>query len=196
MIEATIAWLIAYRYWVILPVTILEGPIAMVVSGFLLKLGYFSLVPVYFVLLLGDLIGDFFWYGVGYYGARPIVHRYGHFISLDDRVLEKIEDVFKRNQNKILFISKVTMGLGFALVTLITAGAIRVPLRKYATINIVGGFIWTAVLLSLGYWFGNIYLQIDQTFQMVFLIALAVLLLLAIFGFRKYIRQRIVENKI
>ena len=168
----------------------------MVISGFLLKLGYFSLLPVYFVLLLGDLVGDFFWYGVGYYGARPIVRRYGHFISLNDQMLEKIEGVFKRNQNKILFISKITMGLGFALVTLITAGAIRVPLKKYAFFNIAGGVIWTAFLLSLGYWFGNIYLQIDQTFQVVFLVALASLLLLAIFGFRKYIRQRIVEDKI
>ncbi|TSC82450.1 MAG: hypothetical protein G01um101420_283 [Parcubacteria group bacterium Gr01-1014_20] len=196
MIAATIAWLLAYRYWVILPVTVFEGPIAMVVCGFLLKLGYFSLVPVYFVLLLGDLVGDFFWYGVGYYGARPIVHRYGHFISLNDKMLEKIEDVFKKNQNKILFISKITMGLGFALVTLITAGAIRVPLKKYAAINIVGGFIWTAFLLSLGYWFGNIYLQIDQTFQVIFLVAIASILLLAIFGFRKYIRQRVIEDKI
>ena len=196
MIAATIAWLMAYRYWVILPVTVLEGPIVMVISGFLLKLGYFSLLPVYFVLLLGDLVGDFFWYGVGYYGARPIVRRYGHFISLNDQMLEKIEGVFKRNQNKILFISKITMGLGFALVTLITAGAIRVPLKKYAFFNIAGGVIWTAFLLSLGYWFGNIYLQIDHTFQVVFLVALASLLLLAIIGFRKYIRQRIVEDKI
>lgn len=190
------AWLMAYRYWVILPVTIFEGPIVMVVSGFLLKLGYFSLVPVYFVLLLGDLIGDFFWYGVGYYGARPLVRRYGHFISLTDSMLEKIEGVFERHQNKILFISKITMGLGFALVTLITAGAIRVPLRKYAFFNIVGGFIWTAFLLSLGYWSGNVYLQIDQTFRTIFLVSLAIIFLLLLFGFKKYVRQRVTEDKL
>lgn len=196
MIEATLAWLIAYRYWVVLPVTIFEGPIAMVVCGFLLKLGYFSLIPVYFVLLLGDLIGDFFWYGVGYYGARPLVHKYGHFVSLTDQMLEKIENIFKKNQTKILFISKITMGLGFALVTLITAGAIRVPLRKYIFINVAGGFVWTAFLISLGYFFGNLYLRIDTAFRVAFLVAIGLILVLAVFGFRKYIRQKVAEDKI
>ena len=196
MVEAVFSWLITYRYWVALPITVFAGPIVMVVCGFLLKLGYFSLIPVYFILLLGDLIGDFLWYGVGYYGARRLVRRYGRFVSLTDRVMDKIEEVFKRYQNKILFISKITMGLGFALVTLITAGATRVPIKNYAILNILGGFIWTAFLLALGYFFGNLYLLIDKAFRLLFLVAVTTLVILAFWGLKNYIKQKVVGGKL
>ena len=195
-IETILAWLITYRYILILPLTVIEGPVIMVVCGFLLHLGYFDFWPVYLVLLSGDLIGDFFWYGVGFYGAKPLVRRYGHFVSLTDEKMEKIETVFSKHQNKILFISKITMGLGFALVTLITAGAVRVPLKKYATFNILGGFIWTGFLVGLGYFFGNLYTIIDKSFRVMFLGALIVMFLLALSGLKKYAQKRIVENRI
>lgn len=195
-IETVLAWLVAYKYQLILPLVIVEGPIIMVVAGFLLHLGYFDLIPVYFILLFGDLIGDFFWYGVGYFGAKPLVRRYGHFVNLTDEVMDKIESVFIKHQNKILFISKMTMGLGFALVTLITAGAIKVPIRKYALFNILGGFIWTGFLIALGYFFGNLYVIIDKSFKLFFLVGAIVMFLLALFGLKKYAQKRIIENRI
>lgn len=195
LFEGTLTWLLTYRYLVIVPLIIIEGPIVMVVSGFLLRLGYFAFWPVYLVLLLGDLAGDFIWYGVGYYGARRLVRRYGHFLSLTDEVMDRIEEVFKKYQNKILFTSKVTMGLGFALVTLITAGAVRVPLKNYAAFNILGGFVWTSLLVALGYFFGNLYFLVDEAFRLIFLAALAAVFLIALYGFKRYIKQQIIKDK-
>ena len=49
------------------------------------------------------------------------------------------------------------MGFGFAVVTLMVAGMLKVSFKRYVVINLFGGFIWTAMLLVIGYFFGNIY---------------------------------------
>jgi membrane protein DedA with SNARE-associated domain len=52
------------------------------------------------------------------------------------------------------------MGLGFAVVTLTVAGMLKVPFKNYFLLNLFGGFIWTAFLITLGYFFGNFYVLI------------------------------------
>lgn len=189
-----LTWFTTYKYLVILPFTVIQGPTAMLVGGFLLKLGYFSALPLYLVLMAGDLIGDFMWYGIGYFAARPFFERHGRFLSVSREMILKLEKLFQKYQNKILFISKITMGFGFALLTLVSAGMSRVPLKKYAFFNIIGGFVWTAFLMSVGYFFGNIYLVIDKGFRLAFVILLIGLTLAGLYGFSRAMRKRFLKN--
>ena len=75
------------------------------------------------------------------------------------------------------------MGFGFALVTLMVAGMLRVPLKDYIPLNLLGGFIWTAVLVAIGYFFGDIYSSITGPEKIVFacltFVGLAIVLRLA-----------------
>ncbi len=194
--EAVIAWLLEYRYFIIFPLTIIEGPILMIICGFLLKLGYFSFLPLYLVLMAGDLIGDIIWYGIGYHWAHPFIKKYGYIVSITEEIFQKVEDVFRRHQNKILFISKITMGFGFALVTLMAAGAIKIDFKKYMIFNTVGQFVWTGFLIYIGYSFGNLYLTIDKTFREIALIAFILLLMGLLYGLNRYLRGRFLKNKI
>jgi len=166
----------------------------MLVSGFLLRLDYFELVPLYATLLIGDLGGDILWYTVGYFGARPLLEKYGGFLSVSREAIGKLEALFARYQNRILFISKITMGFGFALVTLATAGMVRVPFKKYLLFNFTGGFIWTAFLISIGYFFGNLYLVIHEGLRFAFVIFLVVLFTTTAFGFGHFMRQKLFRN--
>jgi membrane protein DedA with SNARE-associated domain len=142
---------------------------------------------MYIALVSGDFVADIGWYCVGRFGGRPIVLKWGHRFGITLKSIEKIEERFKRYHDKILIISKLTMGFGFALVTLVVAGMLRVSFKKYAVLNLIGGFVWTAVLLLVGYFFGNIYASITGPEKIVFAICLFALAVTAFKLANKYL---------
>lgn len=175
------------KYVIVFILCIVEGPVVMVTSGFLLKLGQFNLIPLYFALMGGDFAADLGWYAVGRFGAKPLIYKFGKFFNITPEIIEKIEKRFHTYQDKILFISKITMGFGFALATLIVAGILRVPFKKYVILNLLGGFIWTAFLLLVGYFFGNLYFMIAGPLKIVFVFFAAVVVILGIWAINRYL---------
>ncbi|MDB4939904.1 MAG: hypothetical protein JWO40_329 [Candidatus Doudnabacteria bacterium] len=169
---------------------LVEGPLLMMSSGFLYRLGQFQLIPLYFTLVSGDFTADLGMYALGRYGGRPLVDKFGRFFHITPEILAKIEDRFHRYQNKILFISKITMGFGFAVATLIVAGMIRVPFKKYAILNLYGGFIWTAFLLSIGYFFGDVYTKFVGPYKIVFVIFILAFVFIGMRLLIKYLSKK------
>ncbi len=180
----------AYRYPFIFLGALVEGPVLMMASGFLLHLGTFSFLPLYFSLLLGDFVADMIWYWVGRNAAEPFLRRFGHMFGVTREMFLKMESLFRKHDTKILFISKITMGFGFALATLMAAGAARVPFKKYVVLNLLGGFIWAGLLMSIGYFFGNVYTLVDAGLRWAFVGAAIVIAIFALRGFMYFIRQK------
>lgn len=191
-----IAYLQHFRYLVILPLGVAEGPILSIICGFLIKLGYLGFWGSYLVLILADLIGDVLWYSIGRFGAHKAIKKFGHFVSLDEPTMLKIEKKFKNHQNKALLISKMTGGFGFALVTLTVAGIIKIDFKKYMLLNFVGGFVWTSILIAAGYFFGHLYNSIDHAFRLAFVVGVALLVGAMLFGMQKYFRQKTLSEKL
>lgn len=183
-------WLLSYGYTIAYPLAIVEGPVVMLLSGFLVRLGLFSFVPLYLVLIAGDLTGDVIWYWVGRRGAEPLIRKYGRFLSLTTDNVEKAKRFFHDHQGKILFISKITMGFGFAIATLVAAGAAKVPFKKYFAINFFGEFIWAGILMGLGYFLGNLYTLVDKSLRWAFVIAMIIIGFGAVYGFGKFMRAK------
>jgi membrane protein DedA with SNARE-associated domain len=183
--------LLRYKYALVFPLGIVEGPIITIICGFLLHQGYFHFWPLYLLLVLADLAGDAVWYGVGYWGFGWALRRYGHFVSLNPGVVEKIQDKFKQHQNKTLLISKMTTGFGFAVFTLMTAGTIRVPLKNFFAINILGGLWWTGLMLALGYFYGHFYGQFDAGIRTASLVIFIIIVAALLYGFQRYIRSTV-----
>ncbi|MEN9342018.1 MAG: hypothetical protein RIQ54_274 [Candidatus Parcubacteria bacterium] len=180
-----------FGYAILLPLGIIEGPIVSVASGILIHLSFFQFWPVFWILLAGDIIGDIFWYSIGYHGGIRFIRRYGHFFGLSESTAERISHLFHRHHEKILLTSKLTMGFGFALATLIAAGMARVPFRKFIFINIAAGVVWTTFLIGVGYFFGNVYALIDKGFQGVFLGALFITLVYTLYRLNIYFRHHL-----
>lgn len=183
-------WLLAYRYPIILPLAVVEGPVVMLLSGILIRAGLFDFWPVYLLLLIGDLIGDVGWYWVGRHGGRRFIEKYGGLVSVTNERIEQVERFFQTHHTRILFISKITMGFGFAIATLMAAGASRIPFRKYLLINFIGGFIWTGILIAIGYFLGNFYVTIDRDLRWMFILSVIVIGLAAAYGFGRFMRGR------
>ena len=187
LLQNILGFLSFSRYAVVFVLCIVEGPIVMITSGFLYRLGQFYLVPLYFSMVAGDFVADLGWYAVGRFGAWPLINRYGKYFNITPQIIHKIEGRFKTYQNKILFISKITMGFGFALATLIVAGLLRVDFKKYVILNFLGGFIWTAFLLALGYFFGNIYYAVAGPLKIAFVILAAIVVVVGLWAINRYL---------
>lgn len=179
-----------YKYFLILILAIIEGPVVMSFSGFLWRLDVFNFIPLYFALMTGDLIADALWYGVGYFGGHRFIQKYGKYFNLSEEGVEKFKKFFDLYKTKILFISKITMGFGFALFVLISAGISKINFKKYMAINFLGQIIWTFVLMMLGYFFGSIYLIIDKSLKIGFVIGVFMFLIIIIYGLGAYLRQK------
>lgn len=155
-------FLAPYKYLLIFCGALFEGPVVMMVSGFLVRMGTFPFWPAYFVLIAGDLVADIGWYGLGRLARARVIDAVIKFFGATHDSFEKLEKVFNKHDIKILFISKITTGFGFAVLTLLAAGAARVPFRRYLAMNFLGEFIWAGMLMLVGYLFGHAYTQVSD----------------------------------
>jgi len=179
-----------YKYLLVFLFSIIEGPVVMTFCGFLWRNEYFNFLPLYLVLMAGDLTADALWYSFGYFGGIKFIEKYGKFFNISEEKVLKFKNSFHNHQTKILFLSKITMGFGFALVVLIAAGISKVPFKKYITINFFGQIIWTLFLMFLGYFFGSIYLIIDKGLKIGFIIFMVLFVMFLMYGFNKYMQSK------
>ena len=147
-LASVVQWLVTFGatheylvYAMIIFLACAEGPSLSLMAGVVIRLGDFRFFPVYMSLMLGDLIGDTAWYYIGRrYGSR-FVDKYGKYFNFTASDVELITRLFHRYKHSVLFLSKISNGFGFALVTLITAGMVRIPLNRYMLVNLFGQFI-------------------------------------------------------
>ena len=172
---------------------LIEGPILMIACGFLLHYNFFNLAAVFLALVLGDLIGDLIWYYVGQKFADRFLINYGRYFGVSLESFEKAKTLFFKYHIKILVISKLTMGFGMAIVTLMVAGATRVPFKKYFMINFFGELVLTAMLMSIGYLFGELYKYIAEGFKVAFLIGIFIIAILVITGLTRFVRYTLLR---
>lgn len=177
-------------YAVIIFVAFVEGPLLGMICGLLIRLGDFHFIPIYFALMVGDLIGDTFWYIVGYYFAGPFLSRFGNYFSITEEGIATVERIFRKHRDSILLVSKMTMGFGFALVTLVTAGIVKIPFRRYIAMNIIGQFVWTGIIIGIGYGLGDAYTNVSSVIGKISVLASIIVLFAALLGFGKYLRTR------
>src|SRR3989338_6750213 len=72
-LEAIIALLTTYKYLLLFPIVIVEGPIITVIAGFLSSLGQLNFFISYAIAVVGDVVGDCIYYALGFYGRQKFV---------------------------------------------------------------------------------------------------------------------------
>jgi membrane protein DedA with SNARE-associated domain len=179
-------------YFLIIVLASIEGPILAMLFGVLIKLGYFDFLPIYTALVIGDLLGDSVWYSIGRRFGHRFVGRFGKYFNVDDYKIERVDKIFHKYKHYILFISKISNGFGLSLVTLITAGMVRIPFWKYLSVNLTGQFIWSGMLMGVGYFFSNLYIQVDTWMSRVGVIVLFVVVVYLFLQYGKYVKKKIV----
>lgn len=176
-LDQLLAFLVHYRYVVIVPITIVEGPIIGVLVGFLATRGVFGLVTAYLILVISNQIGDIGWYLVGRLGRHPVIQRFGPLIGVTDPVILTLEQRFDRGAAKPLLWGKVAHGAGSLVI--LAAGVADVPFGEFFWWSLVGTLPKTLLFLGIGYEFGSAYQRIDTALGWVSLTVFAVVVLVA-----------------
>jgi membrane-associated protein len=177
-------------YAVIALLACLEGPWLALIFGVLVKLGDFYFLPVYTSLMVGDLVGDAGWYWIGRRYGHRFVDRYGKYVNVTEDGVARMTRLFHQYKHSVLFLSKISNGFGFSLVTLTTAGMVRIPFPRYMLVNLLGQFVWTGLLMAVGYYFTDLYDTVHSTLGRMSLVAAAAVLLVVGYRLWKYLRSR------
>lgn len=131
---------------------ILEGPFATMISAFLASQGYFNVGIVFVLSVLGDVLGDIGLYYIGYFGGPHIIEKAQKFLKIRDSVVEKLKNRFHQNSERLIFYVKSTTGLSYITFTL--AGALRMKFSLFIKNSILGGLVWSGLLVFIGFFFG------------------------------------------
>ena len=173
--------LLTYKYIILIPLAIIEGPIVSVIAGFLSTLGVFNVLLVFIVMVSGDIIGDGIFYFIGYKGKKLL-----HFFKIEEEKIEKAKIYFQENHKKAIAASKVMWGIGTA--GLIAAGALHTPYKRYFKTCALYSLAQSFIMMTLGIFFGQAYVIIGKYFDYyaagASIIGLAILLFFIFF--RKY----------
>ncbi len=114
---------------------------------------HFSLALVIVIAVAGEVVGSFAGYAIGYYGGRPVVDRYGKYLLLTHRDLDRAEEFLDgRGEWAVLFGRFIPLLRSFISVV---AGLAEMTLAKFTVMTVVGCAIWCTVLASIGYSLGS-----------------------------------------
>ncbi len=184
--DQIIPWLLHYKYLALFPLTVIEGPIITVIAGFFSSLGYINFFLAYAVIVAGDLGGDALHYLVGRVGGIKFIDKWGRFIGVGKDQVESMERQFSKRGSKLLFIGKMSHGVGGAF--LVAAGIIKMPFYEFMFSNMLATLVKSMILLIIGFYFGHAFKLINSILEKIALIAIGVSVLAVViylFYFRK-----------
>jgi membrane protein DedA with SNARE-associated domain len=150
-----IQYILLYKYLIIIPFAIIEGPFLTVICGFLVAGKLLNPWIVLPILIVGDIFGDGIIYWAGRTGNWAL-----RLFRVNEKNLEDAKKYFHENHKKALITSKLVHGLGFT--GLLAAGAVRVPYRRYFLTCATISTIQSSILLTLGIVFASAYLKVGQ----------------------------------
>ena len=158
-LSQTIGWLLVYKYYILFPLAIFEGPIVTVIAGFFVATGFLNVFLIYIIVILADFLGDTLLYLLGRQGNSFIV-KHGAKIGLTAQKLRQADDCYKNNSKKTVVMSKIFHGIG--IIGLISAGILHINFKHYIRLCILVSFVQTAAFLIVGFLFGHAYLRIAE----------------------------------
>jgi len=107
---------------------------------------------------LGCTIGSIIAYGVGMWGGRPFLDRYGKYILISRHDLDLADRWFYRSGSWVIFVSRL-LPVVRTFISL-PAGIAKMHFIKFLVYTFFGSFIWCAGLAYGGYQLGEHWEQI------------------------------------
>jgi membrane protein DedA with SNARE-associated domain len=128
----------------------IEGPVATMLGAVAASAGLMRPLLVFAAAAAGNLTADSLWYTLGYVGKLEWASRFGRRLGLKPQILERLEKGMCAHAPRILFVAKLTVS--FMIPSLIAAGLVKVPWRRWFPALFAGEMIWTGSLVLIGYY--------------------------------------------
>jgi len=119
----------------------------MLFAGFAASKGELTLVGIVAAGVLGNLVGSWIGYAIGYYGRTDLLERHRIF-HVNPEWLRKTEEYFERHGDATVFFSRM-LPIVRTFVSL-PAGVARMPLMRFSVLTVLGSLPWVLALGLLG----------------------------------------------
>jgi membrane protein DedA with SNARE-associated domain len=118
---------------------------------------------VVIVATIGNTCGSLIAYGIGAWGGRPFLERYGRYLLIRPHEIELAERFFERYGAATAFLSRllpiVRTFISFP------AGVARMPLGRFIVYSTAGALPWSMLLVFAGQQLGSRWLDIRHALQ-------------------------------
>jgi membrane protein DedA with SNARE-associated domain len=193
-------FIVDYGYWAVALALLCEnagipvpGETTLLLASFLaysehrLHLGWIIVVATC-AATLGDNLG----YAIGFYGGRPLLDRYQNIFRIPQRTLKKGEALFERYGAAAIFFARFIVGMRVFAGPL--AGVLRMRWRVFVIFNFLGAAVWVSLIASAGFLFGAHWRNLARAMQRFNMAALIVALVVILFLWWRYRRNRLPED--
>ncbi len=141
----------------------LPNEAALMYVGYLAYKGQLNPTIAALVATCGAACGSAILYTLARRGGRALLHRYGRFIHVDDRKLDRAEAWVVRFGAVGVLLIRLTPGLRIA--TTAITGILRVPYHIVVAGVVGASLIWAFFWVHLGLWLGDRWEEGARTFE-------------------------------
>ena len=152
--------LLTYGYWVVFFGVMLEnaglpvpGETILLIAGYFASTGEFNLTLVMIIAATGAVVGDNLGFAIGHRYGRSFLLRVGRYVFLTPKRFEHIENYFQKYGEKTILVARFIAGL--RVFAALLAGASNMRWRVFLLYNVIGALLWSVVITSLGFFFGQ-----------------------------------------
>lgn len=158
----------------------LPGDSLLFAAGAFAGLGSLNIFVLYGLLAFAAILGDTVNYWIGHYiGPRAFS---GNIRFLKKEYLDRTHAFYEKHGGKTIILARfIPIIRTFAP---FVAGIGAMSYGKFITYNIVGGLLWVASFLSLGYFFGNLPV-VEKNFSLVIIAIILISVMPAVIEFIK-----------
>ncbi|HLN17833.1 MAG TPA: DedA family protein [Acidimicrobiales bacterium] len=139
-------------------------------TGYLASQGKLSLVAIIVVGVLGEFIGSMIAYAIGRSGGRAIIDRYGKYVLLSHRDLDKTDAFMAKYGDPAVLIGRMVPLLR-AFISL-AAGIGEMKVWRFALFSFIGTAIYCSAMAIVGYNLGGEWHKIVKGFTAASIIVL------------------------
>ena len=163
--------------------------IRLTLFGYVFGRGFAGYLAAALAGTVGYLGGALLGWLLGYYGGRPWLERRGRFLHLTPERLERADRWFARRGDFAVLIGRVTPVVRSFIS--IPAGVVRMPLRRYLILSLIGSAVWAFALAAVGWGVGSGYRHFHSSFDLATLAIAVLLVLVAVMAVRVQRRRGI-----
>lgn len=126
----------------------IPSEVVLPLAGFLVGRGDLSLWGALMAATFGSVAGALILYGMGRWGGRPLVLRYGKWLRVDEKGLRTAEGWFRRYGDWVVLFARV-VPVARSIVS-IPAGTMEMPIIRFTILTTLGSAVWNAILIGAG----------------------------------------------
>lgn len=189
------ALILDYRYWILIPLTFIEGPIIGFITGALAKLGYFNPYVAFSIFIFRDIIMDAVYYFLGrkFEGTR-FSDKMLNLLKVTPDNLFAVRKLWDKKGLRTMFIGKLSYGVAHAF--LFVAGMVKMPFPKFFRLALIVALVNYGGLFLLGYFLGGAFDSAASFISNVLYgIGMLALVISGYYIFTFYMRKRLAEEE-